>query len=166
MLNTIEEMYQKIQYDELIELFEKCLSKNSDEIIDVFKEKGHEISDNCALECFKCFEAITPIEDPDLSNIAGGSWENYCLPGSSRIKLDMAIKELKNCKIKPSKETGVDIIQGIIDDLNNLLSKSHDKTFIKSELKKIEIRILSLQTTNKAKDKAFKFVLEVELAIF
>ena len=48
MINTLEEMYQKLQYEELIDLSEKCLSKNKDEIIKTFKEKGYEISDDCA----------------------------------------------------------------------------------------------------------------------
>ena len=163
MINTLEEMYQEIKYEELVELFEKCSSKNKEEIIQIFKEKGYEISDDFASECLKCYEALTPIDDIDLSNVAGGNGGNGCLPGSARIELELAIKGLERYKKGATLELTIDIAQGIIDDLKELMAKPYDKIPFKNELVRIEIRVGFLpMVKNNGKDIALRSIAEAQ----
>lgn len=158
MINNLEEMYQKIQYDELIDLFGECISKNKDEIIQIFKDKGYEISGDFASECLKCYEVVTPIDDSDLACVAGGSEENGCLPASARIELEIAIKGLEKYKAGATLELIVEIVQGIIDDLKDLMARPYDKIPFKNELSQIEIRVGFLPHVNNGKEMALRCI--------
>ena len=162
MINNLEEMYQKIQYDELIDLFEECASKNKDEIIQILKERGYEISDDCALEYLKCYEAVTPIDDSDLVSFAGGNEGNGCLPSSARIQLELAIKGLEKYKSGATVELIVEIAQGIIDDLKDLLSRPYEKAPFKNELTQIEIKVGFLPHVNNGQDIALRCIAEAQ----
>ena len=143
MINTLEEMYQEIKYEELVELYEKCLSKNKEEIIQIFKEKGYEISDDLALDYLKCYEKVTPIDDLDLSNVAGGNDDNGCLSGSVRIELEIAIKILEDSKstLNPRR---LERVQMIIDELNDLLTNSYNRVQIEQKFAQIEMLFATL----------------------
>ena len=163
MINSLEELYKKVSEEELIDLFEKCLSKSKSEIIEVFKEKGYEINDDLASECKKCYESIVPIDDSDLACVAGGSTENGCLPGSARIALEIAIKGLEKYKTGATLELIIDIAQGIIDDLKDLMARPYDKIPFKNELTQIEIRVGFLPLVkNNGKDIALEAIAEAQ----
>ena len=163
MINTLEEMYQQIPNEKLIDLFVECKSKNKGEIIETFKESGYEISDDLASECLKCYEVVTPIDDSDLANVAGGSEENGCLPSSARIELELAIKGLEKYKTGATLELIIDIAQGIIDDLKDLMARPYDKIPFKNELTQIEIRVGFLPLVkNNGKDIALEAIAEAQ----
>lgn len=165
MINTLEEMYQEIKYEELVELYEKCLSKNKEEIIQIFKEKGYEISDDLALDYLKCYEKVTPIDDLDLSNVAGGNDEDSssCLKESVVVLLESAIKILEDSELTLNPR-GLVIVRMIIDRLNNLLSNSYSMVQIETKFAQIEMLFSILGNDNTAITKALEQVLAARKA--
>ena len=163
MINNIEELYENSLGKELTGLFEKCLTKNKDEIIDIFKENGYEISDEFANECCNYCKEVEPVNEADLVYIAGGSDEGGCLPFSARGCLERAIKGLEKYKSGATVEIIADVAQAIIDDLKDLLQRPYDKIPFKKELSQIEIRVAFLPLVhNNGKDIALRNITEAQ----
>ena len=73
MFNTLKEMQETLSYDDLCKYANESLGKSSEEIKELLKSYGVEVSDSTANECYEFIKGIDVVSDEELENVAGGS---------------------------------------------------------------------------------------------
>ena len=159
MINNLDQLRDEKGYKVVADLFEKCLGKSKEEIKQIFLDAGIEIDDECAKESYELLKGITPIEDAALTSASGGEGGltdsvdlaeancesiNGVLPQGARREIDRAIQALEMKKAITELEIVSLAIQGIIDDLKELVAGPYDKYPFKREVTRIILRIVIL----------------------